>query len=273
MNCKICSSPCSNLFQAQVLFQYEVSYFRCDSCQFIQTEEPYWLPEAYQQAITSLDIGLISRNCSLAERITPILRKHFGINNKFLDYGGGYGMFVRLMRDNGLEFYRQDVYCDNLFAKHFDLCDLKQDERFALVTAFEVFEHLADPLAEIENMFRYAHSILFSTLLQPNSELHGPEDWWYFIPETGQHVSLYSKNSLQWIAKTFGKNFYSDGVSLHLFTDKKLPTNILKTALLKKVANRIFRRGGQGLLQADFDKIRSQLGSQQDARTVSRNNQ
>ena len=26
-------------------------------------------------------------------------------------------MLVRMMRDNGFNFYRQDTYCENLFAK------------------------------------------------------------------------------------------------------------------------------------------------------------
>jgi hypothetical protein len=53
---------------------------------------------------------------------------------------GGYGMFVRLMRDGGFDFHREDPLCDNLFAQGFDRQD---DGTFELVTAFEVFEQSA----------------------------------------------------------------------------------------------------------------------------------
>ena len=59
MNCKICNTPSVEFVTKQVLTKYNVKYYRCSSCQFIQTEEPYWLDEAYNKAITKLDIGLV----------------------------------------------------------------------------------------------------------------------------------------------------------------------------------------------------------------------
>ena len=55
-------------------------------------------------------------------------------------------MFVRIMRDKGFNFYRQDIHCQNLFAKHFDISNIKITEKFDLLTAIEVFEHLEDPM-------------------------------------------------------------------------------------------------------------------------------
>jgi len=39
-------------------------------------------------------------------------------------------VYVRLMRDEGYNFYRQDVYCENIFAKSFDVEDLKEKKFF-----------------------------------------------------------------------------------------------------------------------------------------------
>ncbi len=50
-------------------------------------------------------------------------------------------MFVRLMRDNGFDFYRSDRQCENLFAKGFE-ASLDVSPSYELLTAFEVFEHL-----------------------------------------------------------------------------------------------------------------------------------
>ena len=83
------------------------------------------------------------------------------------------------MRDRGFDFYRQDTYCQNLFASGFDIADAGSNEKFSLITAFEVFEHLVDPITEISSMFETADSIVFSTHLQPNKEISSVNDWWY----------------------------------------------------------------------------------------------
>ncbi|PKP59337.1 MAG: class I SAM-dependent methyltransferase [Candidatus Altiarchaeales archaeon HGW-Altiarchaeales-1] len=194
MTCKICNSDTNEVFEAKILNSYNVKYYKCKHCGFIQTEKPYWLNEAYSSAISSLDVGLVSRNLSFVPITASIIEKYFKVNGKFLDYGGGTGLFVRLMRDKGFDFYRQDIYCENLFAQNFDINDLDDKKiKFELLTAFEVFEHLKDPLIEIEKMFKLSDSILFSTELQPLENVT-PDNWWYFVPETGQHISFYSKN-------------------------------------------------------------------------------
>ena len=212
MNCKICRSSCNLLFNTLVLQKYNVNYFQCTSCGFIQTEEPYWLNEAYNDVIAQMDIGLVSRNLEHAIIAEKIINKCFDSNRKFIDYGGGYGLFVRLMRDQGYNFYRQDNYCENIFASFFDVTDITNHEEiiFELLTSFEVFEHLTNPITDILKMFEYSESILFSTELQPLTKITSVNDWWYFVPETGQHISFYTLKSLQYIAATTFSNLYSN---------------------------------------------------------------
>ena len=261
MKCKVCTNNTSVLFRAKVLNKYDVIYYQCNSCNFIQPENPYWLEESYNKVITSLDIGLISRNNNLSDVATPLIYKYFGPDKKYLDYGGGYGLFVRLMRDKGLNFYRQDLYCENLFANYFDIEDLQLDNKFELLTAFEVFEHLVNPIEEIEKMFTYAPSILFSTTLQPNQKFNSVNDWWYFIPETGQHVALYSYKTLKEIAQKFDKNLYSNTTTLHLLTDKDLPQSIFNKSFLVKIMSRLTFKKYPSLLESDFKKIKNILNT------------
>ena len=61
MKCKICDGAVRHLFAKKVLHKYDVAYFQCLHCRFIQTEQPYWLGEAYEKAIARLDIGLVWR--------------------------------------------------------------------------------------------------------------------------------------------------------------------------------------------------------------------
>jgi hypothetical protein len=229
--CKICGCESNKIFNTKVLSKYDVSYFKCNRCFFIQTEEPYWIEEAYNSAITKQDIGLLSRNNYFVNLISVLINFFFEKKKTFLDYGGGYGIFVRLMRDHGFDFYRFDTYCENIFAIGFDD---KQHTDYELLTSFEVFEHLVDPIQEIELMLKKSQSIFFSTEIQPNS-ITNVNDWWYFMPWTGQHISLYSIESLKFIANKYGLNLYTNGKTFHLLTKKKI-----NKILFKIITKRIF---------------------------------
>jgi hypothetical protein len=224
MKSKITGGETVFLFKAHVLSKYEVSYFQCKDTGFIQTEEPYWLHEAYSSAITKLDIGIVLRNEKLIEVAEPLLLRYFDHNGLFLDYAGGYGLFTRMMRDRGFQFYHTDPYCQNIFAEYQDLKELDATTKFELVTAFEVLEHLTSPMEEIKNILSYSENFFFSTELIPPGVT---KDWWYFSFETGQHVSFYTEASLRYIAKQFGRHYYTDGHWQHLFTTKQFSENPL----------------------------------------------
>jgi hypothetical protein len=98
-----------------MLAKYDVVYFRCASCGFVQTEEPHWLPESYSSAINDVDIGPINRAITSSRLLEGIILTSFDKAGKFVDYGGGHGVLVRLMRDRGFDFYWRDPHCENLF--------------------------------------------------------------------------------------------------------------------------------------------------------------
>lgn len=241
--CKICNGTLEKIFDKLVLNKYPADYLKCSHCHFVQTSEPIWIKEAYSSVITSLDIGLISRNLYLRESIKPIIDSFFPESKILLDYGGGYGMFVRLMRDLGYNFFRQDIYCENLFAEYFDIKD-SGSTKFDLLTTFEVFEHLLNPVEEIEKMFELSQNIIFTTVLSPD-KIEEFENWWYVSPLTGQHIAFYHETTLKFLAKKFGKELYTNGVNLHVFTEKKINSQIVDKIFGKKkltVADKIKRK-------------------------------
>lgn len=255
MQCKICGSETRLAFKANILGKYEAGYHRCTGCGFTQTDEPFWLQESYASAINEIDLGPVNRAVGGAAFIEGIILSSFDPAGRFLDYGVGYGVLVRLMRDRGFDFYWRDPYCQNLFAKHFVA---RSGDRFDLLTAFEVFEHLTDPMAEVEQMLGMADNLLFSTLLVPRKVT---PDWWYFGPEHGQHVAFYTIAALEVVARRFGLHLASDGGGMHLLSRKRVPDRLVRFFARDGKWAQLARWGlrrrlpKQSLLQDDFKAV------------------
>lgn len=225
MKCKICNAESVEMAHYTILNEYNIIYFQCTHCSFVQTEEPYWLEAAYANPIAPSDDGLVFRNLILSQITSQIIPQFFNPNAHFVDYGSGYGLFVRLMRDIRFKFDWFDRYCQNLFAQGLEA---KENQSYELVTAFEVFEHFVNPLDEIQKILQFSRNILLSTELLPATNPK-PGEWCYYAPHEGQHISLYTLSSLSIVAKHFNLNLYSNGTSLHLLTEKKIDSTLFAT--------------------------------------------
>ena len=254
MTCRICSAKTHAFGHGTIIGKHDVAFYQCGACGFIQTDEPVWLDEAYAEAINRSDIGLVRRNLVLSIQSSAIITMFFDHRKRFIDFGGGYGLLVRLMRDRGYNFYRSDAHCANLFARGFD-AEPAGAGQYELLTAFEVFEHLVDPVATIEHMLSYSSSILFSTELV-TVPAPQPDAWWYYSLDHGQHVSFFTAQSLCVLAKRFGLNLYTSGRSLHLLTRKTIAQNAFALLSRYKVARLIdMVIPERSLLPADYRAV------------------
>lgn len=215
--CRVCGRAADRVHQLTVLGRLPVGYYFCPHCGFMQTERPYWLEEAYSSAIAASDTGLVMRNVALAARLAAVLHSTFGREATFVDAGGGYGMLTRLMRDLGFDYYWDDPYCTNLFASGHEAGDRA---RFDAVTAFEVMEHVSDPLQFVrDTLARFgARTFVFSTQLFEGAP-PAPGAWPYYSPETGQHVAFYQRRTLDHLAAALGMRAHSAGF-FHVITDR-----------------------------------------------------
>jgi hypothetical protein len=117
---------------------------------------------------------------------------------------------------------------------------------------FEVVEHLEDPLSFFQEVLSKTDYFFFTTALIPNADFTSTDDWWYFIPETGQHVFFVTDKTLRFIADKFGfyYNYYQD---IHVFSKvefmkNKIEPNIEKP---KSLFNRFFSRVEDNVLQEE----------------------
>lgn len=216
--CPVCNSSLEFEFNSIVLNKYKVDYHRCKKCELLQTEKPYWLDEAYTDPISILDTGLVDRNITLAKKLAVLLHFEFDDNFSFVDDAAGFGLLVRLMRDYGFNFYWNDKFCQNIFAKGFEI---SKNEKVDAVTAFEIIEHVYDPIEYIEQLMHkyHASTLIFSTCLYENKV--PDKNWWYYSFETGQHISFYTKKTFDVLSKRLKLNFYTCN-GFHILTRKKI---------------------------------------------------
>jgi hypothetical protein len=218
--CAICGAEQKEAFRATVLKKYEAVYNQCGECGFLQVENPYWLEEAYSDAIATADTGLVQRNFSIARELASLL--YFGMDSTgtYVDVAGGYGMLVRLMRDFGFDFFWDDKYCQNLLAKGYESTNASGP--ISALTAFEVLEHLVDPVDFVAEQLKKFNTktLIFTTELYSGNEAPS-KDWWYFAFPTGQHISFFQKKTLQKIAEKLGTRYYQIG-GMHIFSDVPL---------------------------------------------------
>lgn len=234
LHCKICENEVEEYAQAIILKKHNIQYYKCRYCGFIQTESPFWLDEAYSSPISDLDIGPVNRAFVTSFTVKTLILSLFNKHSKYFDYGSGYGVFVRRMRDLGFNFFHYDKYCENLFSKGFE-ANFSSDDKYELITAFEVFEHLNDPYKEIKYLTQFSDNIFFSTYLVPENNPQ-PNDWWYFALDHGQHISLYTSKSLEVMAARLGLHYCNDGLFQHLFSKKKIPQWKFRFLLNPKVS-------------------------------------
>ena len=260
--CRACDGAVRRFAEGQVLGHVDVSYVRCETCGLVMAVEPTWLEEAYGDAIARLDVGLLDRCQILANVTSSVLRSERLRGGRFLDWAGGYGVFTRLMRDRGFDFAHTDPYADNIFAGGLT-SDLGQAQ-FDLITAFEVLEHLVDPVNELAAVASATDRLLVTTQVLPTPAPR-PGDWDYYAPESGQHITFYTPRSLGALAARLGFDGVVTSSLVHLFY--RGPVSRLTRSLVRHpalsyglghVAAVTDRR--HSLMMRDHDAVRDALG-------------
>ena len=235
--CPVCRARREVIFAGIVLNKYEVNYLFCAKCGLLQTEQPYWLEEAYGTAISSTDTGIVQRNLYNSKILSGLLYLLIDKRGKYLDIAGGFGILTRLMRDIGFDYYWTDKYCENLLARGFDLSSTKPP--FTAISAFEVLEHIYEPLPFFrDSMSNFGtKTIIFSTEIFRGAPPR-PDEWWYYSFDNGQHISFYQENTLRFIARELELNFYSHR-NFHMMTNTPIKP-LLFMVLTNNIAASLF---------------------------------
>jgi Methyltransferase domain len=209
--CRFCEGRASLAFTAKVRKRYDVGYYQCAKCESLLTEPPTWLDESYSDPVRPHDVDRAARveRCRFnAFWLWKLFR--FTSSDRLLDWGGGEGLLVRKLRDDGIDAYIYDLYCHNSYAIGFEG---SPDQQYEVLTSFEVLEHLVDARGELEQMFACQPKVF---LLSSGFYRGQDENWSYLFPTTGQHVFFWSPKALRMAGEMFGYQVVVGG-SLALF--------------------------------------------------------
>jgi SAM-dependent methyltransferase len=177
-----------------------VDYFLCERCdfmfspEFLEWSEDRFLREIYNEEYLLVDPEFPEiRPRRMAKGLEEIFG---GVKREIhhLDYGSGYGTLSKLLEATGWQTNSYDP-----FFKENSALDV---EKFDLVTAIEVFEHVPFPYRLMDDLvarLRPDGVLYFSTLLSDGVQCERSTlDWWYLAPRNG-HISLFSMKSLTFL--------------------------------------------------------------------------
>ena len=228
--CRCCGQVLGEYVFKAHIFDRLVSFFECDRCGYVQTEEPDWLDIAYSSPINISDTGILVRNLSNVSLVLATLTTMKSKKSQVVDYAGGYGFLVRLLRDVGVEAFWADKYSENLVSRGSEYEGFGNPK---LVTAFEAFEHFLSPAEELSNLLKISPNVLLTTTLVPKPTPK-PQDWWYYGLEHGQHIGFFRVRTLNYLADKFNLHLLTDGKSCHFFSEKKY--SYLTWNIFRKIA-------------------------------------
>jgi SAM-dependent methyltransferase len=235
-SCKICGSPaplygvvdfhksCEEARGVHFsLSGIPIYYRRCSDCKFLFTDAfDDWSTDQFRTHIYNAEYKLVDpdyaelrprENAGLVVRLWGALRSDIRV----LDYGGGNDTLCAMLRQAG---FRSALTYDPMVPEYAE----RPADKYDLVTSFETFEHLPDPLAGIRSIIELAADpglIFFTTLLQPIDFDQQRLNWWYVGPRNG-HVSLFSKQALAMAWKQYGYRVASLADNTH-FAFRNLP--------------------------------------------------
>jgi len=220
----------------QVLDKWFSDLRRCDNCQTAWfADSDLWAKESYKDSIAALDTGCVRRAAQIVSKLSPYLVAK-GRSKVLLDWGAGSGLTVRSLRDLGINAWAFEPYGECPLAKGFWYSKKEKvlNERFGIILAQEVVEHLRDIREFTEAALECCDDLIFTTEMIPDNV---SRNWWYLLPETGQHISFIGRKGIKTLCRDFGlRHHRSHDGSMHLLTRKKRNIVLFSIMTHKSVA-------------------------------------
>lgn len=243
--CPICSAVMLPDLTVRLLGSRDRQLLTCANCQASTYAAPDWLEEAYSEPIAMLDTGAVVRAVRASRDVSGLLASQGLTEARVVDWGAGHGLVTRLLRSRGINAVWHDPLSPNIHAKGFEFEPGSQAPASTVVVMVEVLEHLDNPVQELSRAIADtgAELLAATTVLAPPSIA---PDWWYLLPETGQHILFLRERSMHVLAERLGMSYWGMG-TWHIFSRGKFSPLKARLALTgAKLASRLFLGPGRG---------------------------
>lgn len=181
---------------------HAIYYHRCENCGLIYSHAfDQWSNEDYSNYIYNAEYLQYDPNF-VAKRSTHnfnLLRSAFANIKQYrmIDFGCGDGQLVDLLKEYGVNVVGWDPFNNSAPIPN---------ERFELMTSFEVMEHTPDPIKTMEmidTLLDQQHGKYFFSTLTNDLHLNELMNFWYIAPRNG-HITIHSNKSLDILFSKFG---------------------------------------------------------------------
>lgn len=215
VHCPICRAQANSAFTVCIRNGQNEPLFRCSNCSFYFFTEPDELAQSFSEELNELDLGSVARCHFVADFMTAVFpRRRSGYTA--LDWGGGDGLLTRLLRERGINCLWYDPFVKPRFV---GAAIYEPSSRVDVTVVSEVFLHLTDPVSVLRLLLSQSEVVIMTAVVPPKKLT---AQWWYLMPETGQHVSFYPPPALEALATQTGSRLYTDGRFFHVFSRRKL---------------------------------------------------
>lgn len=237
--CRCCCGEMFYFSEARIL-DIKAIYLQCKNCSSVQVANPKWIAMAHSDAISDLDTGLVSRCVSASRLVSTILFLEGKQLASGTDWGGGTGLLSRLLRDQGYDVKSYDKYTKGIHTVGFNIDLNAAGEDADFIMAIECFEHLTDPIDTFKTVVQKKDYFIFTTNIITTPPPDPAEySWWYFMPESGQHITFASKQGIEEFKNALGFANYMQIGNLHVMSKhslKRLTKVVMSLRLLRGIS-------------------------------------
>jgi hypothetical protein len=229
--CRLCGNKVE-YYDSDKVLKYQALYTRCEYCFSIQVNNPFWLEEAHARPISLLDTGLVIRGLAATRIIAGFLFLQKEKERSGLDWGGGTGLLTRMLRDCGINARSYDPYASQDLAIGFLSGPESLGNNATFVSVIECLEHIRWPMESFEEVLENKTYLFLQTETLPMSDLKpSSRSWWYFAPESGQHITFPSKIGMVELGERLGFLNHLEVGSMYIFS--RVPFRFITKFVLK----------------------------------------
>jgi len=192
---------------------------------------------------------------SIQKREYQFASKYIKDSDKVLDVGCGWGFFKSYIPNSdylGIEFSKESKQkCEerNIKVTSTLIEDMPKDNKFDVVVAFQVLEHIENPIGFVKSMRDVTKENGLIILSVPNVDSFNSLQENNYLNYPPHHISWWSKDSLVYLAHQL------DLEIVDFEFDKLESTSLYYSISLKQKFNKIFNRGDSLIRDNPFDRF------------------